>query len=181
MCDNALKTILNLQDKTARGDQAATAQLYQVLWSMVFRQVSQRLRGFHDAEDVTAEIVNNLIVKIREQRIKYDPQKASLATFLALDVNRRVIDHLRRQKRNKETPMGDEDVAVVDRPRSPFSRESVAKLANEAQLSLRTRVALRLLAANYTRKEVCTFLKIERRALNKLLGQGVQRLRALAA
>ena len=82
-------------ERIAAGDQAAVAECLDEFGGLVWSLARRLSPNESDAEDAVQEI----FVEIWRFAGRYDPAKASAATFVAMLARRRLIDRLRRHKR----------------------------------------------------------------------------------
>ncbi|MEQ9495692.1 MAG: sigma-70 family RNA polymerase sigma factor [Deltaproteobacteria bacterium] len=111
--------------RIADGDRAAVRicmDLYGgLVWSLALRMSPSRA----DAEDAVQEIFVNLMGSAK----RYDPERASEATFIAMIARRRLIDRRRAAERRKEDLATDDrvpDRATSDHKRMDRSLEAQA-------------------------------------------------------
>jgi len=94
-----------LMQRVARGDRAAINELYDRFGSLVYRMAYQLLPTKADAEDAVQEI----FIRLWQSAGQFDPQRASLVTWVILLTRRYLVDQLRRSKtRIKPGSMGEE-------------------------------------------------------------------------
>lgn len=120
--------------RIAAGDATAVQDCLNVYGGLVWALARRTLRNSDDTEDVVQEI----FVDIWKYAERFDPSKASEATFVAMIARRRIIDRVRYVAR-RISPFSPED--MVAEPSSPGDQRmqtSVeAKQAGEALGELR--------------------------------------------
>lgn len=91
--------------RVARGERTAITELYDRFGSLVYRMAYQLLPSKADAEDAVQEI----FIRLWQSAGQYDPERASLVTWVILLTRRYLVDQLRRSKtRIKPGNMSDE-------------------------------------------------------------------------
>ncbi|MGB3737272.1 MAG: sigma-70 family RNA polymerase sigma factor [Ilumatobacter sp.] len=106
--DRALSQVF---ERVQRGDQQAFASLYDELSPKIFGTVKRVLRDPAMSEEVTQEV----FVEIWQQADRFDPERASVATWALTMARRRAVDRVRREQsqRNRvEALAGQRDDAV---------------------------------------------------------------------
>lgn len=84
----------SLMQRVAEGDRAAVAELYDRFASLVYRMAYQLLPTKSDAEDAVQEV----LVRLWQSAGHFDPNRASLVTWVMLITRRYLVDQLRRLK-----------------------------------------------------------------------------------
>lgn len=84
----------DLMRNIARGDEGAVAQLYDRFGGLVYRMAYQLTPTKGDAEDAVQEI----FIRLWQSAARFDPNRASLATWVMLLARRHLVDQLRRLK-----------------------------------------------------------------------------------
>ena len=84
----------SLMQRVAEGDRAAVAELYDRFASLVYRMAYQLLPTKGDAEDAVQEV----FVRLWQSAGHFDPNRASLVTWVMLLTRRYLVDQLRRSK-----------------------------------------------------------------------------------
>ena len=82
----------SLMQRVAEGDRAAVAELYDRFASLVYRMAYQLLPTKGDAEDAVQEV----FVRLWQSAGHFDPNRASLVTWVMLITRRYLVDQLRR-------------------------------------------------------------------------------------
>jgi len=88
---NALSEVF---ERVRRGDQQAFAHLYDELSPKIFGAVKRVLRDPAMSEEVTQEV----FVEIWQQADRFDPERASVATWALTMARRRAVDRVRREQ-----------------------------------------------------------------------------------
>lgn len=122
------------------GDDSAITAAFDQFSPVVFG-VAARMIGRHHAHDVCQDV----FVALWDHPERFDPDRASLRTYLVMITRRRCIDHLRRTGRRDAT----EQSAVARRDVAPVRDVDEAALAMIA--AERIRVALDRLSAEQRR------------------------------
>lgn len=87
-----------LVSQVAQGDEAAFAHLYDHLAPRVFGLVRHLLRDEAQSEEVTQEI----FVEAWQHAARFDPQRASAATWLLTIAHRRAVDRIRASQASRQ-------------------------------------------------------------------------------
>ncbi|MEO1474681.1 MAG: sigma-70 family RNA polymerase sigma factor, partial [Pseudomonadota bacterium] len=95
--------------RIAGGDSSAVAQCIDKFGGLVWSLARQLTPNASDAEDAVQEI----FVEIWRFADRYDPSKASEATFIAMLARRRLIDRLRKHNRQPIEEQFEEDSGVA--------------------------------------------------------------------
>lgn len=96
--------------RVARGDRAAITELYDRFGSLVYRMAYQLLPTKADAEDAVQEI----FVRLWQSAAQFDPERASLVTWVILLTRRYLVDQLRRSKTRIKPGSMSEDFQAND-------------------------------------------------------------------
>jgi len=83
-----------LMQRVADGDQNAVSELYTRFGALVYRMAYQLLPTRADAEDAVQEV----FVRLWKSADRFNPDKASLVTWVMLITRRHLIDQLRRKR-----------------------------------------------------------------------------------
>ena len=105
-----------LLERVAAGDGGAVPLLLDkfgpLVWSIVRKQV---------VPDSAEDVVQEVFIQLWKSAARYDPGRASEATFITTIARRRVVDHRRKIGRRpeveelaEESPIADEELARVD-------------------------------------------------------------------
>lgn len=92
--------------RIAGGDQTAVAQCIDQFGGLIWSLVRRLTPNDADAEDAVQEI----FLEIWRFADRYDPAKASEATFIAMLARRRLIDRLRKHKRRPTEELFDDSM-----------------------------------------------------------------------
>lgn len=134
-----------LMRRVARSDEAAVAQLYDRFAALIRRMARQALSSRGDLEDV----VQAVFVLLWRNASRYDPERASLVTWVMLITRRRIIDTLRQLHRVNQRSAGPAGSAAAFPDDAPERREAfelvVARMQvlNELQRTVLTRAYFR--------------------------------------
>lgn len=112
-----------LLQRIASGDQTAVAQCIDQFGGLVWSLTRRLTPNEADAEDAVQEI----FLEIWRFADRYDPSKASEATFIAMLSRRRLIDRLRKHKRRPEEELFDD--AMTQAPSAEEAAEVGADVA----------------------------------------------------
>ena len=97
-----------LVTRVQRGERAALHELYERFGSMTFGMLMQVLRDRATAEDVQQQV----FLEVWQRGRTYDPERASLATWILTIARSRAIDELRRRIPEPRDPAG--SIAVLE-------------------------------------------------------------------
>ncbi len=132
--DEALAQVF---ERVQQGDQQAFAVLYDDLAPKIFGTVKRVLRDPAMSEEVTQEV----FVEMWQQAARFDPERASVATWALTMARRRAVDRVRREQsqRNRvEALAGQRDDAdnepgqqVVDGLEAGAVRDALALLPDD--------------------------------------------------
>lgn len=127
---------LGLMQRVANGDKSAVAELYDRFGSLVYRMAYQLLPTKSDTEDAVQEI----FVRLWQSAGRYNPERASLVTWVMLLTRRHLVDILRRRKVRPQIAGFDE---TWSEPASTTNRSSPdeAIIREEWQDKLHARIA----------------------------------------
>jgi RNA polymerase sigma-70 factor (ECF subfamily) len=110
-----------LLERAGRGDEAAFLELYERYRDAMFRFAFRLLGSIELAEDVTHDLFLSLI----RQPDNFDPERASLRTYLYAATRNLAMKHFRR----REQEMAVEELTAE--PRLPPCEEPLRKLLDE--------------------------------------------------
>lgn len=136
---------VELMRRVAGSDEAAVAQLYDRFAALIRRMARQSLSSRSDLEDV----VQAVFVLLWRNAARYDPERASLVTWVMLITRRRIIDTLRQIHRVNLRSARPAESAVSFPDEAPERREAFAlvvarmQVLNELQRTVLTRAYFR--------------------------------------
>lgn len=163
----------------ARGDQSAVALLLDrygaLVWSIARKQV-----GAEAAEDVVQET----FVQVWKSAARYDPAKASEATYITTIVRRRVIDYRRKVGRRPEVeeleveaPSGDDVLESVDlADEARVAAKALAELKPDQQRVLRLAIVEGL-----SHSQIAEVTSMPLGTVKSHARRGLERVRAMLA
>lgn len=132
-----------LIERVQHGEQAAFAELYDVLAPVVYGAVLRVLRDRAMSEEVTQEV----FVELWRTAERFDPSRASVSTWAVTIARRRAVDRVRREQsqRNRidtlaRQPADDEwapDDTVVASLDAERVTRAIAQLPDEQQVAIR--------------------------------------------
>ena len=97
--------------------------LYQAYYSKVMGYIYSRIRNRADAEDICSDVFE----KVQRKLPDFDPEKASVSTWIFTITRNTVIDHYRRSKPSAEL---DEDLSDdTELDESLLNNETLSELA----------------------------------------------------
>lgn len=99
MADNYYNTLA----QRATFDEEAFEELYEYFFPRVYNFIYSRLKNSADADDVTSVT----FMKMNENLDRYNPEVAAFSTWLFRIANNAIIDHTRRQEKNRESEWED--------------------------------------------------------------------------
>ena len=97
--------------------------LYQAYYSKVMGYIYSRIRNRADAEDICSDVFE----KVQRKLPDFDPEKASVSTWIFTITRNTVIDHYRRSKPTEELDENMSDSAELDE--SLLNSETLSELA----------------------------------------------------
>ncbi len=167
--------------RIARGDADAVGACLERYGAMVWSVVGKAWKDFSTIEDLVQEI----FIDVWKSASRFDPSKASEATFIATIARRRVIDRRRRIGRSPELELQEEhDVGREDTELSRVDLGDGAELAREALADLKPdqrRVILMSVVDGLTHNEIATETNIPlgtvKSHIRRGLDQAAQKLR----
>ncbi len=136
---------VELMRRVAGSDEAAVAQLYDRFAALIRRMARQALSRRCDLEDV----VQAVFVLLWRNAARYDPERASLVTWVMLITRRRIIDTLRQLHRVNQRTVRPADSPVAFPDESPERHEAFdlvvtrMQVLNELQRTVLTRAYFR--------------------------------------
>jgi RNA polymerase sigma-70 factor (ECF subfamily) len=150
------------------------SDLYASHLDRVYAYFAYRVSDVADAEDLTSATFERVV----RHAARFDPRRASAGTWLFAIAERQLIDHYRRQGRRDESPIVEDDPALV----APDDRPSIG-LAPELQravdgLSDRERrvVGLRY-GAGLTGREIAEVIGATEANVHQILSRALRRMR----
>ncbi len=172
---------LILMTRVARGDEAALAELYDRFSALVYRMAYQMTPTRADAEDAVQEI----FVRLWRSADRYNPQRASLVTWVMIITRRYLVDQLRRRKIRPKATTFDEawvqdqvnDTEEPDRPMLRTERQTrlLAKIA--ALPDLQRQVVERAYLSGKTLREISEELERPLGTIKSALSRALAGLR----
>ncbi len=142
--------------RIASGDADAVGACLDRYGSLVWSVVK---RAWNDAATVE-DVVQEIFIDVWNSAARFDPEKASEATFIATIARRRVIDRRRRAGRAPvEEPVEEVEMSFEDRGLSGVDMGDEARLAREALEALKPdqrRVILMSVVDGLTHSEIAT-------------------------
>ena len=171
-----------LLTRIARGDADAVGACLERYGAMVWSVVSKAWKDFSTIEDLVQEI----FIDVWKSAGRFDPERASEATFIATIARRRVIDRRRRVGRAPEQELIEEhEVSQEDGALALVDLGDEAQLAREALDELKPdqrRVILMSVVDGLTHSEIATETGIPlgtvKSHIRRGLDQAAQKLRS---
>lgn len=166
-----------LLERVAQGDSAAVPLLIDafgpLVWSIVRRQIEP-----DSAEDVVQEV----FIQIWKSAERYDPERASEATFITTIARRRVVDHHRRVGRRPELEEYVEEQPVADSGLEQVDIGDEARLAVEALAELKPdqrRVLQLAIVEGLTHTQISEVTRLPLGTVKSHARRGLERVRSL--
>lgn len=166
-------------DQVVSGEKAAWDAFVEKYSGLLFGVTIRTLRARcasldqEDARDVVQDIFLRMVKDDFKLLRTYDPQRASLSTWLTVVARSMAIDYLRRPERNRETVELDDTLAADDD--TPF--EGKLELP-QGLLSERQAQILRLLFdEDMEVAEIASFLRVQAQTVRSLKHQALIKLR----
>lgn len=97
-------------DKKTADKKTAFEQFYNLNYNKVYRHIVKKIGNLHDAEDIASEV----FIYCYRHFESYDPNKASLGTWLYLVTNSRIKNYYRDKKQGISIESLDESLEDVD-------------------------------------------------------------------
>jgi len=142
--------------RIAKGDPDAVGACLKRFSPMVWSIVSKAWKDYTTVEDLVQEI----FIDIWKSAGRFDPERASEATFIATIARRRVIDRRRRAGREPEQELIEEhEISQQDGELARVDLGDEAELAREALADLKPdqrRVILMSVVDGLTHREIAT-------------------------
>lgn len=168
----------DLLRRSGRGDQAAFAELYDLLAPLVHGVVMKVVRDPSHSDEVTQEV----FVELWRLAARYDTTKGSVRSWAATVAHRRAIDRVRSEQASRDRAARDvaammpaHDV-VVSEVESTFEQARVRRAL--AQLSALQREAVELAYfGGHTYREVAVLLAVAEGTVKTRIRDGMIRLR----
>ena len=164
--------------RAGRGDQAAFAELYDVLAPLVHGVVLKVVRDPAMAEEVTQEV----FVELWRLAARFDGSKGSARSFAATLAHRRAIDRVRSEQSSRDRQRRDaasaprEHNSVADEVETSLDRARVRRAL--ATLSDLQREAVELAYfGGHTYREVAVLLEVAEGTVKSRIRDGMIRLR----
>ena len=105
-------------------------QVYRDYKNKVFGYIFNRIHNHADAEDLTSDVFAKIVAHIDS----YNPEKASLSTWVFVITRNTLIEHFRKQRHTDD----------IDELQIPVSDEPVEKIVMEEQQELLAKALLEL-------------------------------------
>jgi RNA polymerase sigma-70 factor, ECF subfamily len=165
--------------RTARGDEKAYEQLYDLLSATVYGVCRRVLRDPSESEEVAQEV----LLEIWRTASRYDPARAGVRSWVVMISHSRAVDRVRSSERRRareaatalpEPPAVDE---VSEAAVSAFEVRRVRRAMSD--LSDLQRESVRLaFYGGHTHREVATLLGVPLGTVKTRIRDGLTRLRA---
>lgn len=97
-----------LMQRVAAGDERAVAELYDRFASLVYKMAFQSMPTRAESEDAVQEI----FIRLWRTADRYDPERASLVTWVMLIARRQLVDRMRRMRARIKPGVLDESTPV---------------------------------------------------------------------
>lgn len=180
MGEIAERTVLNefLLPRIAAGDSTAVEDCLRQYGGLVWSIVKRMTRDNAEAEDLVQEI----FIELWQVAKRYDPAKASEATFVTMLARRRLIDRLRKKRTILDRlPFESENatqVAVSDQNQLELADESAKAAACFEKLTEHAQSVLRLnIHHGRSQAEIATQLNLPLGSVKSLARRGLLQLR----
>jgi RNA polymerase sigma-70 factor (ECF subfamily) len=173
---------LALIQRVGRGDQAAFADLYDLVAPLVHGVVLKVVRDPSHAEEVVQEV----FVELWRVAPRFDPAKGVVSSWVATIAHRRAVDRVRSEQaaRNRveresmrvERPHDEVADSVVAVDQSQFERRRVRRALDRLTSMQREAVELAYFGG-YTYREVAVLLDVPEGTVKTRIRDGMIRLR----
>lgn len=175
----------NLMPRVAAGDRAAFEQLYDAFSGLVYSIARGMLRDDRRAEDAAQDAW----IKVWNAAGSFDPQRASVATWITTLTHRHVIDAIRHERvRSADRPGSEpgDDVAARQASRDDVAGMAIDKAYGEdirsamdgLRAEYRTVIELTYFGG-YTQREIAEQLAKPIGTIKTYMYQGMRQLREL--
>ena len=165
--------------RVAAGDDSAFAQLYDLLAPRVFGLVRRVLRDHAQSEEVTQEV----LLELWRTATRFDPTRASAATWAMTLAHRRAVDRVRSEQAstNRDARIGQRDIPisydeVVEEVTTRLDQERVRRCLDTLTTLQRQSVDLAYYGG-YTYREVGEMLSVPLPTVKTRMRDGLIRLR----
>ncbi len=169
----------SLLERVAAGDSAAVDECLKQYGALVWSLVRRFSRHWADADDAVQEV----FIELWRSADRFDPRRASEATFISVIARRRLIDRHRRRSREPESvPIDGEDVGTWEQPDgSPETREEAQRARDlMQQLRAEERQVLELaIDEGMTHSQIASKTNMPLGTVKTHARRGLERLRQL--
>jgi RNA polymerase sigma-70 factor (ECF subfamily) len=142
----------------------------------VYGFFAYRLRSHHDAEDLTQQTFERAL----RSWGRYDPSRASVATWLVVIARNLLVDHLRADRTGRQRPLADDDIDALVAPPdrhdlglAPDLERALAELGDRE----RELIALRF-GADLSGPEIAELTDLTVANVQQILSRSLRRMRA---
>lgn len=162
----------------ARGDEAAFAQLYDLVAPRVYGLARRVLRDPAQAEEVAQEV----FLEVWRTATRYDPCRSSATTWVFTIAHRRAVDRVRSEQagadrlRRVATPEPAPHDHVVEQVTARLEQEQVRRCLTELTDLQREAITLAYYAG-YTYREAAQLLGVALATIKTRMRDGLARLR----
>jgi RNA polymerase sigma-70 factor, ECF subfamily len=168
-----------LLQATARGDQAAFAELYDLLAPMVYGVIRRVVRDPSQSEEVAQEV----FVEVWRTATRFDASRGSAQTWVLTMAHRRAVDRVRSEQasRNRNDRVGHRDQSrafdeVAEQVETSLEQDQVRE-ALEALTELQREAVELAYYKGYTYREVAEVLDAPLGTIKTRMRDGLIRLR----
>lgn len=173
------QVLVDLMARTARGDDAAFAKVYDILAGRVYGMVLRVLRDPSQSEEVTQEV----LVEVWRQASRYSPDRGSVRGWVLTVAHRRAVDRVRsaqastaREEKVGRSAAVREFDEVVEAVEHRMETEQVRR-ALDVLTELQREAVQLAYYGGYTHREVSEFLGVPLGTIKTRLRDGLIRLR----
>lgn len=165
-----------LMRRVHAGDEAAVACLYERFAPLVYRIARQTLPRACDVDDVVQEV----FVRLWRTADRYDPERASLVTWVMLIARRRTVDAIRRHQRTSEHTLDADSRAGRGNDGVPERDERFSRVMNRLEVltDLQRTVVTRVYLRGHPLRQIGKDLNIPLGTIKTALFRSMNMLRA---
>ncbi len=131
--DAPIDTLRRCLLASSRGDEAAFAELYEIVAPRVYGLVLRVVRDVHQSEEVTQEV----FLQLWQTSARFDPSRGSALSWIMTMAHRRAVDRVRATESSRRRDLTDAERGL----RTPVDETAEAAHASLEALTLRAALA----------------------------------------
>ena len=162
----------------AQADRAAFAEVYDHFFRRVYNYVRYRVNEPDAADDLTAQIFEQVLCHLAE----YRPKRGPFAAWLFRIARNRVRDHLRHERRHPQVPLGSleerigDHTELADQVAAKQTRARALALVAELKEREREIIALKF-GAGLTNRQIADLMDLSESNVGVILYRTLRALR----